>query len=64
MDIVLKSELNGIETARQIRDRFDIPIIYITAHSDEKIVEAIKKTETYSYILKLIDEKELRIAKR
>lgn len=33
MDIMLKGEMNGVEAAEQIRKRFDIPIIYLTAYS-------------------------------
>jgi PAS domain S-box-containing protein len=61
MDIVLGSGVDGIETARLIRERQDVPIVYITAHSDDKTVEAAKVAEPYGYILKPIDEKELLI---
>lgn len=61
MDIVLKGELSGIETARKIYDRFNIPIVYITSYLDEKIMEAAKITNPFGYILKPIDEKKLRI---
>jgi two-component system sensor histidine kinase UhpB len=61
MDVVLEGEVDGIETARRMRSDQDIPIVYITAHSDKKTVEAAKTTEPYGYILKPIDEKELHI---
>lgn len=61
MDIVLDGEMNGIETAQKIRRRWNLPIIYITAYSDARTVEAAKVTEPYGYILKPIDEKELHI---
>jgi two-component system sensor histidine kinase UhpB len=62
MDIVLQDEINGIDAARQIRSHHDVPIIYITAYSDEAIVEAAKTTEPFGYLLKPINEKELHIA--
>ena len=62
MDIVLNGKMNGIETARKIHTRFDIPVIYITAHSEEKTIEAAKLTEPYGYVVKPIDEKKLLIA--
>ncbi|MCI0528677.1 MAG: response regulator, partial [Nitrospira sp.] len=34
MDIRLNGDMDGVEAARQIHERFDIPVIYLTAHSD------------------------------
>ena len=62
MDIILKGEMNGIEAAEQIRAKYDIPIVYLTAYSDEAMIKRIKKTEPAGYIVKPFDEKELRIA--
>jgi AmiR/NasT family two-component response regulator len=62
MDIVLKGELDGIETAQQIREHYNIPIIYITAYADEKTLERVKMTEPYGYIVKPFDSRDLRIA--
>ena len=59
MDIVLKGETDGVEAAEQIRKRFDIPVIYLTAHADNEILERAKITEPFGYILKPIEEKEL-----
>lgn len=60
MDIVLLGEIDGIEAARQIRARLDIPVIYVTAYADDKIIERAKVTEPYGYILKPFDDRELR----
>ena len=62
MDIILKGKMDGIEAAEKIRSRFDIPIVYLTAHSDESMMMRIKRTEPLGYITKPFDEKELRIA--
>lgn len=62
MDIVLKGELDGIETAKKIKSHSDIPIIYLTAHSEEKIMERAKYTEPYGYLIKPLDDKELFFA--
>jgi two-component system cell cycle sensor histidine kinase/response regulator CckA len=59
MDIVLKGEMDGIETANQIRSRFNIPIIYITAYTDEKTLERAKTTEPFGYIVKPFESREL-----
>jgi DNA-binding NarL/FixJ family response regulator len=61
MDIVLKGNIDGIEAAEQIHSRFDIPIVYLTAHSDESMMKRIKRTEPLGYIIKPFDERELRI---
>ncbi len=44
MDIVLKDKMDGIETAKQIRSLFNIPVVYLTAFSDENILERAKTT--------------------
>ncbi|PKL67417.1 MAG: hypothetical protein CVV28_06015 [Methanobacteriales archaeon HGW-Methanobacteriales-1] len=62
MDIVLKGEIDGIETVTEIKKNHDIPIIYLTAHSEEKIMARAKYTEPYGYLIKPIDEKELFFA--
>ena len=61
MDIVLEGEMSGIETAQQIRSRFNIPVVYLTAYSDEKILERAKITEPFGYVIKPFNERELRI---
>ena len=61
MDIHLKGDIDGIETARQIHEIDDIPIIYLTAYSEDKTVARAKITEPYGYILKPVEEKSLSI---
>jgi len=60
MDIVLKGNVDGIEAAEQIRDRFDIPVVYLTAYADKEIVERARITEPFGYIIKPFEERELR----
>ena len=52
MDIKLKGEIDGIMAAEDIRSRFGIPVIYITAYSDNNTVQRAKITEPSGYILK------------
>jgi AmiR/NasT family two-component response regulator len=59
MDIVLEGDVDGIEAAEQIRVRFGIPIIYLTAYADEKTLQRAKLTEPYGYIIKPFNESEL-----
>jgi PAS domain S-box-containing protein len=60
MDIILKGDMDGIEAAEQIHDRFDIPVVYVTAYLDEARLEKTKVTEPYGYITKPFEDKELR----
>ncbi|MDZ4170765.1 MAG: PAS domain S-box protein [Methanobacteriaceae archaeon] len=59
MDIILKGEGDGIEAASQIK-KFDIPIIYLTAHSEDQTIERAKLTEPYGYIIKPYNRSELK----
>ena len=61
MDINLNEDIDGIEIAKQLQTDFDIPVIYLTAHSDEMLVERAKLTEHYGYIIKPFNDDELRI---
>ena len=62
MDISLKGEMDGIETAKQIRARFDIPVIFLTTYTDPSIIELARNAEPYGYIVKPFEEHELAIA--
>jgi PAS domain S-box-containing protein/putative nucleotidyltransferase with HDIG domain len=59
MDIVLKGDIDGVEAAETIRSRFHVPVIYLTAYSDEHTLNRAKVTEPSGYILKPFDEREL-----
>jgi PAS domain S-box-containing protein len=61
MDIMLKGKMDGIEAAGQIRSIFNIPVGYLTAYSDDKILERAKITEPFGYIIKPFNERELQI---
>lgn len=62
MDIVLKGELDGIQTAQIIKDRYNIPFIYLTAYYDNEIVELAQKTKPAAYLTKPYEEKGLQTA--
>ena len=51
MDIRLAGEMDGIEAAEWIRAKSEIPIIFLTAHSDEEILARAKKTQPFGYLL-------------
>jgi len=60
MDIKLKGPVNGIETARLVRTRFDIPVIYLTAYADEETLERVKKSQPFGFITKPFDDREMQ----
>jgi PAS domain S-box-containing protein len=60
MDIRLKGEMDGIDAAKRIKEEFGIPVVYLTAHTDEKTLARAKTTEPFGYIIKPFDERELR----
>lgn len=60
MDINLKNSKNGIETAIDIQKIENIPIIYLTAYSDEKTLQKAIKTNPISYLLKPFKRDELK----
>lgn len=61
MDIKLKDDMDGIETAEQIRSRFCIPVIYMSALSDEDSLKRARKTEPFFFISKPVEESELKV---
>lgn len=59
MDIKLRGALDGIETAGLIKQKFDLPVIFLTAYADENTLQRAKITEPYAYIIKPFEEREL-----
>lgn len=60
MDIILNGKVDGIETAKKLRGLQDVPVIFLTAHSDESTVERAKATLPYGYLIKPFEERELK----
>ncbi len=61
MDIHLRDDMDGVETAQHVRQAFDIPVIYLTAYADPATLERARITEPYGYLLKPFQERELHI---
>ena len=61
MDIRLKGGIDGIQAAATIRSELDLPIIYLTAHSDDQTLERAQATEPHGYLLKPFEDRELRL---
>jgi two-component system cell cycle sensor histidine kinase/response regulator CckA len=62
MDIRIKGNRDGIETAEILKSRFDIPVVYLTAYADQQTVSRAKATEPHAYLLKPVKVDELRTA--
>jgi PAS domain S-box-containing protein len=59
MDIKLDGEMDGIQAAEEIRTRYDVPVIYLTAHSDPATLARAKITGPFGYILKPFEIRDL-----
>jgi PAS domain S-box-containing protein len=59
MDIVLQGPMDGIQAAEKIKEEYNIPIIYLTAYSDEKMLDRAKVTAPSGYLLKPFRDREL-----
>ncbi len=59
MDIHLKGEMDGIETTEKIHEVSDIPVIYLTAYTDEETLNRALKTDICSYLVKPYNPREL-----
>ena len=62
IDINLNSSKNGIDVAKYIWKRFNIPIIFLTSYYNDKIVAEAMEAEPYAYLLKPCREGELKVA--
>lgn len=60
MDVMLKGEMDGVRAIEEIRKKFDIPVIYLTAYSDDEVLERAKLTQPYGYIVKPFKANDLR----
>ena len=61
MDIHLAGQLNGIETAKIISERFDIPVIFVTSDIEEETIHAATYNNTYGFLMKPIYKSSLGV---
>ena len=59
MDVNLQGEIDGITAAAEIRSRFQIPVVYLTAYTDENTLRRVNATKPFGYIVKPFEEKNL-----
>jgi chemotaxis response regulator CheB len=52
LDLCLAGSMTGAEAARRIWERWQIPILYLTAHTDPATLDQLKATESYGYLVK------------
>jgi signal transduction histidine kinase/CheY-like chemotaxis protein/HPt (histidine-containing phosphotransfer) domain-containing protein len=62
MDIHLAGQMDGVEAAAHIREELHIPVIYLSAFSDNATMERAKATEPFAYLLKPFKDRELQNA--
>ena len=62
MDINIRGDIDGIETAQMIKKGFNIPVVYVTSHSDGPTLERAKATRPDGFIVKPFEDNDLRVA--
>ena len=62
MDISLSGEMDGIETAMQIKKNFTIPVIFVTTHTHGKILSRARAVNPDGFIKKPFEDDDFRIA--
>jgi two-component system, sensor histidine kinase and response regulator len=62
MDMHIDGPIDGIETTRLIHECTDVPVIYLTAHSDDATLQRAKITDPFGYVIKPFEERELHTA--
>ncbi len=62
LDILLKGEMDGVETARRVKESYGLPVILLTALDNQETLERAKIAEPFAFIAKPFDERDLRNA--
>jgi PAS domain S-box-containing protein len=60
LDIRLAGDMDGIQAGAQLRARWGIPLVYLTAYMDDNLLQRARATEPYGYLVKPIQDRELR----
>ena len=60
LDVKLKGEQDGVHIAEHIKDRYDIPVIFLTSFVDQETIDRAKVTEPYGYLVKPFNEGDLK----
>ena len=62
MDIMMPGDLDGIAAAEMIKKKMDVSVIFLTGHSESRLIERAKYVEPFGYIIKPFQEVQLRAA--
>ena len=62
IDIVLKGALDGIELARMVNQKYQIPLMFLTSHDDNHLVRRAKSLNPSAYILKPFNDRQINVA--
>jgi AmiR/NasT family two-component response regulator len=62
MDIHLNGEIDGIAAASAIRGNEDVPVVFLTAHSDQVTLDRALAAAPFGYVLKPFQTRELKVA--
>ena len=60
MDIRLEGALDGVDAAQQIRNRCQVPVVFLTAYADDETLQRARVTEPFGYLLKPFEDSQLR----
>jgi PAS domain S-box-containing protein len=60
MDIMIPGKMDGVAVAKSVKKELDIPVIFLTAFSEDKIIDSAKQAEPYGYIVKPFQDRELK----
>ncbi|MBI9053256.1 MAG: LytTR family transcriptional regulator DNA-binding domain-containing protein [Bacteroidales bacterium] len=62
LDIFLHGELDGIDLAEIINERFNIPFLFLSSYANKPLVERAKKVKPYAYMLKPFNDRQVQVA--
>ncbi len=60
MDIQLRGNMDGVTAAQTIKDRQDVPIVFLTANSDEATLQRAKVTDPFGFLIKPFEERSIQ----
>jgi len=61
IDMMLAGDMDGVGVAEQMRARFNIPVVYLTAYVDQRLLKRAQITEAFGYVLKPFAERRLHL---